>query len=43
MKFKVKEFRTESEFFEGEHAEKSPHQGFEELHEVQAADSEDIM
>jgi hypothetical protein len=43
MKFKVKEFRTETEYFEGEHIEQSPHQGFEELHEVQAADSEDIM
>lgn len=43
MKFKVKEFRTEFEFFEGEHKEKSPHQGFEEIHEVQEADSEDIM
>mmetsp|Transcript_33689 Transcript_33689/g.33175 ORF Transcript_33689/g.33175 Transcript_33689/m.33175 type:complete len:167 (-) Transcript_33689:898-1398(-) len=43
MKFKVKEFRTETEYFEGEHVEKSPHEGFEELHEVQAADSDDIM
>lgn len=43
MKFKVKEFRTETEFFEGEHIEKSPHDGFEELHEVHPADSEDIM
>lgn len=43
MKFKVKEFMTENEYFEGEHIEPSPHQGFEELHEVQAADSEDIM
>lgn len=43
MKFKVKEFRTETEFFEGEHNEKSPHQGFEEIHEVKEADSDDIM
>jgi hypothetical protein len=43
MKFKVKEFRTETEYFEGEHVETSPHKGFEELHEVQATDSEDIM
>ena len=43
MKFKVKEFRTETEYFEGEHVESSPHKGFEEIHEVQAADSEDIM
>jgi hypothetical protein len=43
MKFKVKEFRTETEYFEGEHVETSPHKGFEELHEVQATDSTDIM
>jgi hypothetical protein len=43
MKFKVKEFRTELEYFEGEHVEKSPHKGFEELHEVQVPDSEDVM
>lgn len=43
MKFKVKEFRTETEYFEGEHVEISPHKGFEELHEVQATDSTDIM
>eukprot|EP00343_Euplotes_focardii_P008135 CAMPEP_0205819118 /NCGR_PEP_ID=MMETSP0206-20130828/1330_1 /ASSEMBLY_ACC=CAM_ASM_000279 /TAXON_ID=36767 /ORGANISM="Euplotes focardii, Strain TN1" /LENGTH=194 /DNA_ID=CAMNT_0053112279 /DNA_START=6 /DNA_END=587 /DNA_ORIENTATION=+ len=43
MKFKVKEFRTENEFFEGDHIEESHHKGFEELHEVEATDSEDIM
>ena len=43
MKFKVKEFRTATEYFEGEHIEPSPHQGFEEIHEVQATDSNDIM
>lgn len=43
MKFKVKEFRTATEYFEGDHVETSPHSGFEELHEVQAADCEDIM
>lgn len=43
MKFKVKEFRTEFEYFEGDHNEKSPHKGFEEIHEVQPPDSDDIM
>lgn len=43
MKFKVKEFRTETEYFEGEHKEISPHKGFEEIHEVEGTDSEDIM
>lgn len=43
MKFKVKEFRTESDYFEGEHVETSPHKGFEEIHEVQTANSGDIM
>jgi len=43
MKFKVKEFRTESEYFEGEHKETSPHKGFEEIHEVREPDSEDVM
>ena len=41
MKFKVKEYRTEHEFYEGEHAEKSPHEGFEEVLEVhQSTDNE---
>lgn len=43
MKFKVKEFRTEFEYFEGDHVEKSPHEGFDELHEVSAPDQNDIM
>ncbi len=43
MKFKVKEFRTENEYFEGDHIEKSPHSGFEEIHEVQGTNGEDIM
>lgn len=43
MKFKVKEFRTEKEYFEGEHIEVSPHKGFEEIHEVSGVDNEDIM
>jgi hypothetical protein len=41
MKFKVKEFRTETEFYEGEHNEVSPHQGFEEFLDVeQSTDDE---
>jgi hypothetical protein len=43
MKFKVKEYRTETEFFEGDHIEPSPHKGFEELHEVESSDSNDVM
>lgn len=34
MKFRVKEFRTEKEYFEDHDNEKSPHPGFEEFHEV---------
>eukprot|EP00345_Euplotes_harpa_P009831 CAMPEP_0168354006 /NCGR_PEP_ID=MMETSP0213-20121227/23612_1 /TAXON_ID=151035 /ORGANISM="Euplotes harpa, Strain FSP1.4" /LENGTH=92 /DNA_ID=CAMNT_0008365771 /DNA_START=267 /DNA_END=545 /DNA_ORIENTATION=+ len=43
MKFKIKEYRTEHEFFEGEHFEPSPHKGFEEFHEVKGVESDDIM
>jgi hypothetical protein len=43
MKFKVKEYRTETEFFEGDHIEKGPHKGFDELHMVESSDSGDIM
>lgn len=42
MKFKVKEFVTENEYFEGEQFEKSPHQGFEELLEVEQSTTNDI-
>ena len=42
MKFKVKEYRTETEFFEGDHIETGPHKGFDELHEVESSDSTDI-
>lgn len=34
MKFRVKEFRTENEYFEDHDNEKSPHPGFDESHEV---------
>ena len=41
MKFKVKEYRSENEYFEGEHNEVSPHDGFEEFLDVeQATDDE---
>jgi hypothetical protein len=43
MKFKVKEYRTENEFFEGDEIEPSPHKGFEENHIVESSDSTDIM
>jgi hypothetical protein len=43
MKFKVKEFRTENDFFEGDHIESGPHKGFEELHVVHSTESTDIM
>ena len=43
MKFKVKEFRTENEYFEGEHKEKSPHKGFEETKDVEKCDEENMM
>jgi len=42
MKFKVKEFKTANEFFEGDHLEKGPHEGFEELHEVELATGEEM-
>lgn len=35
MKFRVKEFKTELEYFEDHDNEKSPHPGFDEFHEVQ--------
>lgn len=43
MKFRVKEYRTESEYFEDHDNNKSPHQGFDEFHEVQQATETDIM
>lgn len=43
MKFRVKEFRTETDYFEDLDNVKSPHQGFDETHEVEQADEEDVM
>ena len=43
MKFRVKEFRTEKEYFEGLENDKSPHEGFDEFHEVSQAPNEEIM
>jgi hypothetical protein len=35
MKFRVKEFRTETEYFEDHDDKQSPHPGFDENHQVQ--------
>jgi hypothetical protein len=43
MKFRVKEFRTENDYFEDHDNNKSPHQGFDEFHEVSQADETDVM
>ena len=43
MKFRVKEFRTENEYFEDHDNQQSPHPGFEEDYEVvRATDSEHV-
>lgn len=43
MKFRVKEFRTETDYFEDLDNNNSPHQGFDEFHEVEQAKEADIM
>ena len=43
MKFRVKEFRTEGDFFQDHDNSNSPHQGFDEFHEVEQATGSDIM
>lgn len=43
MKFRVKEFRNENEFFQDHDNANSPHQGFDEYHEVEQADEDDVM
>lgn len=43
MKFRVKEFRTEKEYFEDHDNNKSPHQGFDETHCVKKATETDVM